>query len=72
MNRIVQALAADLKSKGASVLSVHPGWVQTDMGGKAASVTSDASANGVLDLAEGLTLSGSGHFVDYTGKPLLW
>ena len=72
VNRIVQALAVDLKSKGTSVITVHPGWVQTDMGGRAAAVPADVSANGVLDIAESMTLANSGHFMDYQGKPLLW
>ena len=72
VNRIVQALAVDLKPKGASVITLHPGWVQTDMGGKAASVQPDVSANGILTIAEGMTLATTGHFMDYQGKPLLW
>jgi NAD(P)-dependent dehydrogenase (short-subunit alcohol dehydrogenase family) len=72
VNRIVQALASDLKGRGVSVLTVHPGWVQTDMGGASASVTAEASASGVLDVCDALTLAMSGHFVDYRGQELKW
>ncbi|MEM6595082.1 MAG: SDR family NAD(P)-dependent oxidoreductase, partial [Pseudomonadota bacterium] len=39
-------LASDLKGLGISVGIYHPGWVQTDMGGGAADITVDASADG--------------------------
>lgn len=51
------------------MLSLHPGWVQTDMGGPHATLTIEQSVAGLADVIE---RSGGGgyRFVDYTGKVL--
>ena len=51
------------------VLALHPGWVQTDMGGSNAALTIEESVNGLADVIE---KSGKGgfRFVDYSGKEL--
>lgn len=33
VNKVMQGLATDLHEDGIAVVSIHPGWVQTDMGG---------------------------------------
>ena len=54
------------------VLSVHPGWVQTDMGGKGATVTALQSATGILKLAQDSAKESSGKFYDFRGRELPW
>lgn len=54
--------------RGIAVLSLHPGWVQTDMGGPGAKVTVEESVRGLADLVE--NADGGYRYVDYTGKDL--
>ncbi len=66
--QLAQALAA----RGIVVLSLHPGWVQTDMGGeKAPDAPADVVA-GMLRLIDAATPAQSGGFFDWRGEALPW
>jgi len=54
------------------VLSIHPGWVRTDMGGAEAALDVVTSARGVIAVAEGATPDDSGGFFTYVGEPHPW
>lgn len=56
----------------ATCLVLHPGWVQTEMGGSEAPVTKEESARGLSQVILKAKLEQSGHFFDYTGKELPW
>ncbi|WP_371153285.1 SDR family NAD(P)-dependent oxidoreductase [Jannaschia sp. 2305UL9-9] len=62
-------LAANLQDAEIAVGIYHPGWVQTDMGGDSAAITPAASAKGLWDRFEGLTLATTGRFETYDGQP---
>lgn len=53
-------------------VAIHPGWVQSDMGGPKAALSVDDSANGVVDVLAGLTLADSGRFVTWEGNDHPW
>jgi NAD(P)-dependent dehydrogenase (short-subunit alcohol dehydrogenase family) len=53
-------------------LALHPGWVQTDMGGAGATLPVDESARGLFKVITGATASQSGDFYDYRGTQLNW
>ncbi|MBS1961517.1 MAG: SDR family oxidoreductase [Bdellovibrionales bacterium] len=51
---------------------LHPGWVQTDMGGKQAPTTPKQSVAGMLKVIGGLKTSDTGKFYDFEGDELPW
>ena len=59
------------KEKGVGVLSLHPGWVQTDMGGSNAPTSVDDSVRGLSDVLEAETKPRHA-FVAYDGRELPW
>ena len=72
LNRLMRSVATDLKPRGIVVGIVHPGYVQTDMGGAQAEITPQESASGLRKLAAGWTIDQTGDFFDWNGKPREW
>lgn len=72
LNAITKSLAIDLAEEGFTCVVLHPGWVQTDMGGTSAPLPTDQSVAGMLRVLEGLSQEDSGGFFDYTGESLPW
>lgn len=54
------------------VLSLHPGWVKTDMGGREATTERETSAAGLVQVIRGATKTQSGTFINYKGETLPW
>jgi NAD(P)-dependent dehydrogenase (short-subunit alcohol dehydrogenase family) len=71
-NMATVLLAAALRDRGIIVAALHPGWVQTDMGGAGATVTPRDSVAGLLRVIGGLKASDSGRFLDWRGESLPW
>lgn len=72
LNRLSRSLALDLKDRGIVVGIVHPGWVQTDMGGPNAQISSEESATGLRTLADQWSLEESGEFKRWDGSTHPW
>jgi NAD(P)-dependent dehydrogenase (short-subunit alcohol dehydrogenase family) len=70
MNMFAKNLAVE--EREIKVLSLHPGWVQTSMGGKGAPIAPSASAEGLLKVIETTPRDVSGKFFTYSGKELPW
>jgi NAD(P)-dependent dehydrogenase (short-subunit alcohol dehydrogenase family) len=51
---------------------LHPGWVQTRMGGANAPVQPEESIAGMRRVIDGLTPADSGEFFDYQGNRVPW
>lgn len=51
---------------------IHPGWVQTRMGGKNAPTSVEESARGIWHVIGKLSAKESGAFFDYEGEKLPW
>lgn len=72
LNAVGKSLAVDLAEKGISVGILHPGWVQTDMGGANAILSVPESVNGLRKVIGNLKMSDSGKFLNYDGTPIPW
>lgn len=68
LQQLMHAVALGVKDRGIIAISVHPGWVQTDMGGAGADITPVESATGIVALTDGLTLEQSGGFFKWNGE----
>jgi NAD(P)-dependent dehydrogenase (short-subunit alcohol dehydrogenase family) len=72
LNMLTKSLAEDLKNKGFTVLCLHPGWVQTNMGGQSAPTKATESVTGMLKVIEESSVKNTGQFIDYLGRSILW
>lgn len=73
LNMMNRNLAIELKEEGIISLVVNPGWVQTDMGGDAADLTSEQSVRGLIDhVVNSVTLADSGEFYQWDGTRHPW
>ncbi|KAF4085693.1 hypothetical protein AMELA_G00097650 [Ameiurus melas] len=72
LNMLTRCLALDLQSERILCTVVHPGWVQTDMGGKQAPLTPEESISSLLSVVCALSEKDTGQFLDYEGKNLPW
>lgn len=71
LNMFTLQLHSLLKERDIQVLSVHPGWMRTDMGGERAALDPQESAQSILDLIERkIVPDAKYHFVDYAGKEM--
>ncbi len=62
--------AAQPSYPGAIMVALHPGWVQTDMGGAGAPLCVPDSARALRDTLSGLTLAQRGQFLHHDGRRL--
>lgn len=72
LNRLMRSVATDVKPRGLIVGLVHPGWVQTDMGGAGADITPQESAEGIRKVTAAWTLDQSGEFLKWNGETHPW
>ena len=71
LNGITRMLADALKGTNILVNAVHPGWVQTDMGGAGAPLSLEEGAQNVIWAATLRDDGPNGGFF-YEGKPMAW
>ena len=72
LNQINKIMSVELAPLGFTSIVMHPGWVQTDMGGAGATLTTSESISGMLDVIDGLTIGDTGKFYNYNGEKLPW
>lgn len=72
INMVAKLAHADFHAVGMRVLSLHPGWVRTDMGGPNADVDVGVSVEGMRRVIADAARFPSGSFFDYRGQPIDW
>ncbi|MDN3680518.1 SDR family oxidoreductase [Vibrio tapetis subsp. quintayensis] len=72
LNSVVKSLHNDLSEHGYKVAALHPGWVQTEMGGENALISTTESAQALFVRISELTAEQSGRFFNYDGSELPW
>ena len=64
--------AGHWEEEGAIAVVIHPGWVQTEMGGRGASLTVRESVTGIKRVLDGLTPGDHGKFLTWDGRIHPW
>ena len=72
VNKFMKMAALELGQEGISVCVIHPGWVQTDMGGPGADISAQESAEGIANVIAGLDASNNGSFWKWDGEAHAW
>ncbi|MGB0895180.1 MAG: SDR family oxidoreductase [Parashewanella sp.] len=72
LNAITKSIAQDGLPDGVNAIALHPGWVQTEMGGANALITTDESVTGLKNVLDNFTIEQNGGFYDCKGRNLAW
>ncbi|KAM7101017.1 C-signal-like isoform 2-T2 [Ciconia maguari] len=75
LNMLTKCQSLGYREYGVLCVALHPGWVQTDMGGSGSQkppVTVDESVQGMLKVLSSLSEKETGTFLDWEGKVVPW
>ena len=72
LNMATKCLALECEGAGIIVTAIHPGWVQTRMGGQSAPITVEQSTGHIVRTIEKLAAQHSGAFLNYDGAVIPW
>ncbi|HEX5127897.1 MAG TPA: SDR family NAD(P)-dependent oxidoreductase [Rhodocyclaceae bacterium] len=72
VNMVAKMAANEYGPQGATVISLHPGWVRTSMGGPDADLSVTESVEQMRKVIASVDSSNNGQFFDYTGRALSW
>lgn len=72
LNSMTNSFVTQLGDQTLTVLSLHPGWVKTDMGGEGADLDVQTSTRGLIDQVNAYAGRGGHHFVNYKGETIIW
>lgn len=72
LNSMTNSFVNQLGEQRPTVLSLHPGWVKTDMGGEGADLDVETSTRGLVDQVNAYAGQGGHHFINYKGETIPW
>jgi NAD(P)-dependent dehydrogenase (short-subunit alcohol dehydrogenase family) len=72
VNQAWKSLSNQWKDEGLTLTMMHPGWVQTDMGGENADLTPEESVSGMRQVIDQTDHAQTGSFKDYSGREIPW
>jgi NAD(P)-dependent dehydrogenase (short-subunit alcohol dehydrogenase family) len=72
LNSLTRGLWNEVKGRGVTLLTLHPGWVRTDMGGPSAPVGVEESARGLVSVIERERGKHHHAFIDFKGSEVAW
>jgi NAD(P)-dependent dehydrogenase (short-subunit alcohol dehydrogenase family) len=74
LNMLTKILYNFSKDKGIKVVSIHPGWMKTDMGGKDADIYPEEASEGIIKFVKKIMLQKelNHQYFDYKGNPMKW
>ena len=72
VNMATKCLALECEGAGIIVTAIHPGWVQTRMGGQSAPITVEESTGHIVRTIDKLAAQHSGGFLNYDGAVIAW
>ena len=72
VNAVMKGIAEGHREQGLTCIVMHPGWVQTDMGGANADIDAVESVTGMKAVIEKASPADTGKFYNYDGSPLPW
>ena len=72
VNQVVKSIANDVEGRGISAISLHPGWVRTEMGGPNGEIDVNESVAGLKQVLTGAGLAQSGQFFNFDGAVIPW
>jgi NAD(P)-dependent dehydrogenase (short-subunit alcohol dehydrogenase family) len=72
LNMYTRTLAFELKPRHITVIALHPGWVQTDLGGRGATLTVEQSVSDMIQFIDDVTIARTGTFFQWNGTTIPW
>jgi NAD(P)-dependent dehydrogenase (short-subunit alcohol dehydrogenase family) len=72
LNSLSKSFVSSCGRKDFTTVTMHPGWVRTDMGGSGADIDVATSARGMVDVVESQTGKGGHRFLNYKGEEFAW
>ena len=72
LNSMTNTFISQLGEDRPTVLTLHPGWVKTDMGGEGANIDVETSTRGLVEQVKAYAGKGGHYFIDYKGQTIPW